>query len=823
MNDKVKGSKLPYISLRDIDKTFGHTKALQKMNLDVHLGEIIGLVGPNGAGKSTLIKIVTGVHEPTSGTIVFNGKDFRKTNYNTSDAKSYGIACAYQELSLCTNLTVYENFMINHMDHKPFSRFGWRKHAQKVTKEYLENTFPDNGIDVNETVDNLSLTQKQMIEIAKAMSYKDVKVLILDEPTSSLSGDRVKQLHISLKAIAQKGIAVIYISHKLNEIGEICGTIVVMKGGTTCWKGNRGDKSMHELFEILGGEVTVIKRVIVDNRNLPTVVDIKNLNTDRLNDVSMYAKKGEVIGISGLGGSGQTELILEIFRASKGHRRSSIDLKTGVSYISGDRIGEGIFHLWNVADNIIISSLSQIVNKLLISRQKLKELARKWYEKLKFEARGVYDDIVNLSGGNQQKVLLARGMATNANLILLNDPTSGVDVGAKKEIYRLLSEAKNQGKSIIWHSTEDLEMEQCDRVYVMHEGKIIRELVGEQITVNNIIKTSFKEKSRGNDDIEKNDVQKKQKNNILSKIVSHRAFLAFTSLVLIFTIMSLLNQNILSYTGIELLFSSAVPLVFIGLAQMFVVISGGIDFGSGLALGLVNVIIAFTLINNPVLGIVYIILFILGYAALGAIIHLTKIPALIVTLGASFIWLGIALLIAPLPGGNSPSWLSSMYGFNFPIIPMPIIISILAGLLTYWIVKKSKYGMIIRGFGNNPEAITRAGWSQLVAITVTYALAGLMIAIAGFMLTAISRSGDPNATRAYNMLSFATIILGGCWFIGGIGSPVGVVAAALAISSITALMTFIGINTNLQSAVTGLILIIALAIKLISSKVAARK
>ena len=202
---------------------------------------------------------------------------------------------------------------------------------------------------------------------------------------------------------------------------------------------------------------------------------------------------------------------------------------------------------------------------------------------------------------------------------------------------------------------------------------------------------------------------------------------------------------------------------------------------------------------------------------------LVIVPAIIITLGAAFIWLGIALMISPTPGGKAPSWLSAFYSFKFPLIPMPIVIAIMAVLMTYWIIKKSKYGMIINGTGNNPAAITRAGWSQLTAKTVTYALAGVMLVIGGFMLTAISNSGDCNAARSYNMLSFAAIILGGCEFVGGIGTHIGVVAAALGISSISALLTFVGINSNLQSAVTGLILIVALAIKLISSKVEAKR
>lgn len=824
MDKETENIKIPYLCLTKLDKYFGHTKALQKMDLDIYLGEIIGLVGPNGAGKSTLIKIITGLHEPTGGDIIFNSKDKMGASYNTNSAKAYGIACAYQELSLCTNLTVYENFIINYMNHKPFAMPGWRKKAKLVAKEYMEKAFPGNGVDVNSTVSDLSLAQKQMVEIAKAMSYKGIKILILDEPTSSLTGDWIKQLHISMSEIAKKGVAIIYISHKLDEIEKVCDRVVVMKEGTTCWKGRREDTSMNDLVEILGGKIKAIHRIEKDNKDLPLVVEIKDLNTKDLHNINMNVRQGEIIGISGLAGSGQKELILEIFKSSKTSRKSpSINLKTNTAYISGDRTNEGIFPLWDIADNMIISSLEQVTRKGFIIKEKLRKLAKYWYDKLKFIALGIHDDITNLSGGNQQKAMLARGLEADAALILLNDPTCGVDIETKQEMYKLLDEAKSQGKSIILHSTEDLEMEQCDRVYIMHEGKIIEELVGKKITVNNIITVSFKEKSKDADHRQTEKTKNKQQKVIISKIISNRAFLAIVTLLTIYIVNSILNPRILTYMGTELLFSSAVPLIFMALSQMFIVISGGIDFGSAQALGLMNVIIAFKIVDNPGLGIIYIILFVLGYAALGAIIHLTKIPAIIITLGASFIWLGLALRMSPTPGGMAPLWLASIYKFHFPLIPMPIVIAILAGLLAYWIVRKSKYGIIINGFGNNPSAITRAGWSQLTAMIVTYAISGLFIVIAGFMLTAISNSGDANATRSYSMLSFATIILGGCQFVGGIGSPIGVVAAALAISSISALLTFMGIDSNLQSAVTGLILIIALTIKLVSSKLEAKR
>lgn len=822
MNNNLNEKLNPYLELKHIDKVFGHTCALKDMNLSIHLGDIIGLIGPNGAGKSTMIKVMTGVHKKTSGRIIFEGEETVDHLYDANVAKSKGVACAYQELSLCTNLTVYENFIVTHANHKLFGTAGWRKQAQKSAKDFLNEVFPNNKIDVKTIIEELSLAERQMVEIAKAFSTKNLKILLLDEPTSSLTSDCIKQLHDSMKKLSKKGVAIIYITHKMDEIDKVCNKITVVKSGTVAWNGLREETTFTELLEILGGKVNVTKKQFKHTEGNDQTIEIMGYTSRTLKDIKLQVNKGEIIGISGLAGSGQNELLLSILEASKSKRKSEIKLFADVSYVSGDRQKEGIFPLWNIEDNINISSLHKITKNGLLSKSKQHDLAQFWYDKLKFVARGVEDEITSLSGGNQQKALIARGLASDADLIILNDPTCGVDIQTKQEIYKLLEEAKEQGKSIILHSTEDLEMEQCDRVYIMHEGRIIAELRGEEITVNAIIKTSFKEvvksnKVKGGNEDNK-EVGLDRIHLLKSTVLKSRSFLAIFTLLMIFVINGLLNPRIFSYMGIELLYSSAIPLIFIALGQMFLVISGGIDLGNGMAVGLMNVITAFTIVQNPQLGLVFSLLLIIGYGIIGAIVHLTKIPAIVITLGASFIWLGLALIISPTPGGQAPKWLIGLYRYQFPLIPMPIVISIIAAVFGYWIVKKSKYGIIINGFGNNPITISRAGWSALTVMVVTYAISGAFVVIGGLMITAVANSGDGNSTASYQMLSIATIILGGCEFKGGIGNPVGVVAAALAISSISALLTFLGIDSNLQSAVTGLILIMALAIKLLGNR-----
>lgn len=811
---KKKEQEKPYLKLVDIDKFFGITKALQTISLEVYAGEVIGLVGPNGAGKSTLMKVLTGVLAPTGGAVVIEGNEL--LHYTTKEAKEAGIACAYQDLSLCTNLSVYENFAMLNVSHSLISKPNWRAQARKDTKELLERFFPDNHIDVMKPVERLSLADRQIVEICKTLMTENLKVLILDEPTSALSTDKAQQLHKVVEELSARGVAVIYISHKLDEIITVSDRIVLMRNGQNAGECDPEDISTGELITLLGGKSRSRELVPEEKTSAgEAIVELEGYSSRTLSDIHMHVNKGEIVGISGLVGSGQTDLLNAVFHARKHQgirRKNGIYLNGSVSYVSGDRAKEGVFPFWDIYDNILISSLDQVRNGIFLNHKKSEQLAQHWYEKLKFRAEGIHSPIMSLSGGNQQKGLIAKGIASGADLIILNDPTAGVDIETKQEIYGLLRETKAAGKAIILYSTEDAEIEECDRAYIMHDGAITEELKGDAITVSNIVKASFKEvrteqQERGG-----------KKEGWGSYFLHSRLLLPIVTMLVMIFANGNLNPNILSYGGMRMLVGSAVPLVFAALGQMFIVVSGDIDMGNGYSIGLVNVLVAVLLTGNPMMGVISLILFIGAYALMGALIHIREIPAIVVTLGAQFIWLGIALIISPTPGGMCPEWLTAIYKYKFPLIPMPIVLSVLAGSASYYILYRAKYGMILRGIGNNPVAVERSGWSYLTAKMTNYAISGMMVVLSGLAFTAVCLGADANSASSYCMLSIATVILGGCEMSGGQVEPAGVVAGAIAMSFITALLTSMKVDSNFQTAVTGIILILVLAIKLITHR-----
>lgn len=817
MQVQHKKGQNPYFKLKDIAKTFGITKALSGVTLDIYAGEVIGLVGPNGAGKSTLMKILTGILPQTDGTIEIEGRT--EEHYNTKLAKKYGVACAYQDLSLCTNLSVYENFALLNVSHKIVDKPGWRTQAKKNAKELLEKYFPGNGIDVTKPVSKLSLADQQVVEICKTLMTDNLKILILDEPTSALSTDKAGQLHKVVEELSQKGVAVIYISHKLDEIGIVSDRIVILRNGQNVGEFSSKEVTQDDLIGLMGGEKkekkehTAKENIIGEN-----LVEIKGLTTNILNNIDIHIKKGEIVGISGLAGSGQQELLQAIYSA-KSHigtaGKNGVQINSTIAYVSGDRTKEGVFPLWDIRNNILIANLDRVKGKILLNKKECDDSANYWYDKLKFRAEGIESNIMSLSGGNQQKALIARGIASEADIIILNDPTAGVDIGTKQDIYALLDEVKRMGKAVILYSTEDAEIEICDRAYIMHEGAITEELKGEDITVSNIVKASFKK-------VEKREKTEK-KNSLIGRLLTSRIALPLLTMLLIFAANVANNPNMMSYMGLRMKLNSTLPLIFASLGQMFIILSGDCDMGNGYSIALVNVIVGVLLTGNPLVGIVGLLIFIAAYMGMAALIHLRNIPAIVVTLGAQFVWYGIALIICPTPGGKCPELISNILRIQTPVVPLPIIIAVLAGLLCWFILYRSRYGMVMRGIGNNPNSVERSGWNYLTAKMTNYGMAGLMVVLSGMTFTASCNGADANSSVNYCMLSIATVILGGCEMAGGIVEPAGVVIAAIAMNLINSLLTAMKVNSNYQTAIIGLILIAVLAFKFVIHRKEAAK
>lgn len=799
--------RAPLVSLQGVSKAFGPTKANADISLDIGYGEVLGLVGGNGAGKSTLMRIVCGATRPDSGRFVFAGRELGFDYYNASDAQAIGVRMVHQELSLCGNLTVSENFYLEAPE-AARTRPGWRGVYRQRARAALDAVFPGNAIEADREVGALPLAERQMVEIARAATAPNAKLIILDEPTSSLGPERSQQLRAYIHAQADKGVAFIFISHKLFEIVDVAARVAVLRNGALIFNGATAGVGVPDLVRMMGGEAAALPQAL-RAKSPPEQAQVRvRLSGDIVAPLGreIELREGEVVGLAGLEGSGQKELLHRVFaprRQDAGVRRDG-----GANFVSGDRAREGVFALWSVLENIGLGRISDMPMWRWLSRDDERRAVTPAAERLRLDVARLRSGILDLSGGNQQKALVARALVADAPIILLDDPTRGVDVAAKRDFYQLAAEIARAGKLIFWHSTEDLEFLECDRVLVFSQGRIVAELRDEEITEQAIVAASFSaasERSGGH--------VAARGASLWARALTGAA--PFLILVAVLAIMMAENSRIASVFGLDLLLWAAAPVALVAVGQMFVVGGSEIDLGIGAFAGLVNVLSATWLVDRPLTGVLAMLAGVAAYCGLGALIQLRRIPAIVVTLGASFIWSGVAYTLQPTPGGSSPEWLTAAVGWSIPHVPTTFVVLALIGLAAF-VVDRTPFGVTLRAFGANPAAMERSGWSAPKYAALRYLLASLFGMLAGLALTAINTASDYNAGGAYTLLSVAAVVIGGCSLAGGLISPLGVVAGSVTLSLIGALLGMLNVSPDYNAAVQGALLVLILALKSLS-------
>lgn len=481
----------PTIVAHSVTKSYGKTHALRGVDLELGHGEILGLVGHNGAGKSTLMRVVAGIEQPDNGTVSVRDQDSHR-QWNAESASRFGVRMVYQELALCDDLTVSETAALS--DPRPAGVWGWRSRAERRISEALDTVFPSHGISVLRRAGELAMAERQMVEIARALCTDNLTLVILDEPTESLGSDATTQLYSHLRQLKERGVSILLISHRMQEVIANSDRIAVMKDGAVVEIFDALSTSETELLIAMGGEV----RAETEQAPSPTQDQASrdrvpaSVKVKASSGIAFEARPGELIGLAGLAGQGQEQLLTRLWRAGALNR--SITVPSRRAYVPGDRQTSGIFPLWSVAENLTISALRGLGRFGFVGNRAKRELAAKWIDALK--VRGdASTPITSLSGGNQQKVLVARAFASDAELVLLDDPFRGVDVATKNELYSLMKAEVASGRCIVWYSTENSEMAHCDRVYVFRANAIISELSGPSNTEERIIADSFDEKT----------------------------------------------------------------------------------------------------------------------------------------------------------------------------------------------------------------------------------------------------------------------------------------------------------------------------------------
>lgn len=485
------------LDMKNIHKSFPGVKALDGVDFNLRAGEVHVLLGENGAGKSTLMKVLAGAYMPDSGSIALNGQPVEILN--PRHAQRLGIGIIYQEFNLVPYLNVAENIYIDRMPMKGGFALDHRK-MHDDAREMLRSL--NMHVDTHSLITEISTAQQQMVEVAKALTHQS-KILIMDEPTASLSDREIEQLFAMIRGLKAKGLGVVYISHRLQELWEIGDRITILRDGRYMDTRNLSEAKVDELVHLMvGREVSFLY-----NRDYQTpgeeVLRVEHLNSasSGLKDVSINLRRNEIVGLAGLVGSGRTELARAIFQADpyddgkivifgeEIRQGTPADVvEKGLSLLPEDRKNQGIALILPVAENIVLASLRKVFRRSYVSKQREKEVVAKFIKDLRIATPSMGRLCQFLSGGNQQKVVLAKWLCTEAEIFIFDEPTRGIDVGAKAEIHSFMNELLKRGAAILMISSELPEViGMSDRIYIMREGRIVNELSHELATQENVI------------------------------------------------------------------------------------------------------------------------------------------------------------------------------------------------------------------------------------------------------------------------------------------------------------------------------------------------
>jgi len=477
-----------FLEAANISKAFDGVQALDKVSVSIDAGEIHCLVGENGSGKSTLIKIIGGVLKPNTGQLRINGEIFSPAR--AIDSIRQGIQTIYQDLSLFPNLSVAENISLNQLIERG-NRFVSKKNVIRTAEKALKEIGEE--LDLSEKVENLSMSKRQIVAISRALT-QNARLIIMDEPTSAITKAEVDHLFSVIMRLQQKGIATLFVSHKLGEIFEIAENVTIIRDGSKVGDYPAGELDSDRLTYLMTGlkiESTVYER---DQQKVAAdkLLDIRNLSrSGHYENVNFSVRRGDILGVTGLIGSGRTELALSLFGLNKPDSGEIIldgkpvsinsadeAMKLGIGYLPEDRLLQGLYVEKPIGSNIVVTIVEKLLNRFrLISNKKWKNVESRWIDNLKIKTPSAAMPASSLSGGNQQRVVLAKWLATNLKLFILDGPTIGIDIASKNNIHEIIREFAREGVGIVMISDEIPEVrQQCNRILVMREGRIVAEI-----------------------------------------------------------------------------------------------------------------------------------------------------------------------------------------------------------------------------------------------------------------------------------------------------------------------------------------------------------
>jgi ribose transport system ATP-binding protein len=818
----------PFLRLEGVTKRYGGVTALANVDFACSLGTIHAVVGENGAGKSSLMKIIAGVIRPDEGRISLDGTLVHFTS--PAEAARHGIGCIFQELSLLPDLSVSDNISIA----DPPRRFGLIDHRRQRARArdiLREIGCPD--IHPSERVKDLPLSRQQMVEIAKALVRKP-RLIIMDEATSALTAKDVEQLHKVIRQLRDRGIAILYISHRMHEIAALADTCSVFRNGRHIDTFPIASRTAAEIVPLMigrdvnqaypskpasnGTACKAPQRINVESHTRVSAIEVKNLTWERvLNGISLSVAKGEIVGLGGLDGQGQSELLLALFGVLRGvdgkvlingspssidHPRQAKSSRTRMGLIPEDRKTQGLLLSMSIRDNLVLAAASDLSNHGVIDSAKERSAIDEAVEKLKIKLNDLDAPVSTLSGGNQQKVVIGKWLMKEPRILLLNDPTRGIDVGTKQEMYRLMRELAQAGIAILFYSTDYEELiGMCDRVVVCYGGRLIRELEGTELNAHNLITASLNlseefVRSGSAGVIHEIGERRDSKWQAFRRLWRWNVgpFTAFLVFAVMFLLFAAKQENGLSVNVLTSLSNKGVVLALVAMAQTLVVLTGGFDLSAGMILTMTSCL-ASVLVNGPPgqvgLGVIAVLLCGLAAGAINAtIVVLGRIQPIIATLATGAIYFGIALLLRPSPGGDVSEDLSNALTYDLGGIPTTFLLLVSILVFVWWPFRNSVVGRSCYAVGSAEGAAYMSGLAIGRSRFAAYSLAGLLAAAGGLALSLISLSGEASASQGgfYTLNSIAAVAIGGTSLFGGSGGMLGSILGAFILRTISDLL-----------------------------------
>lgn len=812
------------LQFTEVSKEYPGVRALDGVSLSARSGEVHAVLGENGAGKSTLVGVAAGSVAPTSGAVELLGTT---VGVGGENARENGLAIVHQIPALAPSLAVHEAFdLIVPERVRP---------AETSMANWTQACLAEQGVDVDARASISALSQREahLVEIVAAITSRP-KVLILDEPTEALGPDETAWLFDRVRTLAGAGTTVIYITHRIPEVLELAAVLTVLRDGRVVGGGRVDGFDADSIVEMIIGrslEASFPERPELESLEaVDPVLRVDNLRGRKFQGVSLEVRPGEILGLAGVEGNGQREFLralggalpsvgsVSVGSVSVGKISPRNVRAAGLVFLAGDRINEALFPAMSISENVVAPALPSVARGGIVSRRSESELADRALHGLAVKAPGTYTTLSSLSGGNQQKILLGRSQVENCKVLLVEDPTQGVDAGARLEIYNSLRKMADNGVAVVVLSTDAVELSGlCDRVAVFARGRVERVLDGENVAERDI--TGAAVLSTGHDDHDHDHelsegapVKGRRPFNLVAGGDLHAVFLLLIALALA----AMTRSESAAFTSritLTELFGSASIVILVGLAQMLVVVTGGIDLSIGAVVAFSSVIVSFYADGGLGLMLFGVALAVAAGTAIGfcngLLSSFVGIPHVIATLISSIAVVGLARILRESPGGFASPEVLDLLQWRYGFIPLLFPIAIAIAIALWFLIGRTRTGRRLRASGSDETKASKmgvnVGWTRVLAASMT----GGISAIAGIFYYARTGIGDAGAGASLTLMSVTAIVIAGVNIYGGAGSALAVAAAALLLQTITSSLPFLSLSLAWQFWIQGVFVLIA--------------